>query len=354
MARFYEYIAKKSGLPPGTLVHIGKKMAGETRITVSAYGKDTVEEREARDIAEVLPIKDESFVTWINIDGLHDTALMETLGNHFGFHPLFLEDILNTGTRPKIEDFESYMFLILKMLAETGNGARIESEQVSMIFGENYVITFQERTSDVFDRIRLSIRDAKARVRKERADYLAYLLVDAIVDDHFNALESMGERIEDIEEVLLTRPGEDTIRSIHRIKNEMLFLRKSVFPMREVVNYLERGESELIHPGTRIHFKDVYDHTVQIMDTFDTYRDIVSNMLDIYLSSLSNRMNQIMMLLTVFASIFIPLTFLAGVYGMNFDYLPGRDWRWSFHAFWAFSFLIGASLLFIFRKKKWL
>lgn len=354
MARFIKKVSAKAGLPPGTLVHIGERVAETVRVTLMEYDSDHIEERELQDVHDCIPFEDTSTVSWINVAGLHDTELVASLGSCFGLHSLHQEDILNTGGRPKIEDYDDYILVILKMLYLAGDNREIAAEHVSLVIGKNYVISFQEKDGDVFDRVRKLIRNGKGRVKKEGADYLAYLLIDAVVDNYFNILETVGESIEDMEEVVLGRPGRETTHAIHELKTELIFLRKSILPMREVINDLERGESDLIRQTTGVHFRDVYDHIIQIMDTLDTYRDILSNMMDAYLSSLSNRMNEIMKVLTIFSTIFIPLTFLAGVYGMNFEFIPGQHWRWSYPVFWLGSITLAGGMLAIFKKKKWL
>ncbi len=355
MARYVKKVSKKAGLPPGTAVHIGERKPGEVRVRVLDYDKDHATEHEIHDIREVFRFRDTPSVSWITVDGLHDIRLIEQLGAHFGFHPLFLEDIVNTASRSKIEDFGSYVFIVLKMLSEDhDHGRKIVSEHVSLIFSERYVISFQEREVDMFDSIRQRIVSDAGRLRKQGADYLAYRIMDAIVDNYFTLIETLGEQVDDTEEVLLNRPEKETIHAIHRLKSENLFLWKSIFPLRDILSYLERGESDLVKPETCVYFRDVYDHTIQIMDTLETLRDILSGMTDIYLSSMSNRMNEVMKVLTVFASLFIPLTFLVGVYGMNFDYMPELHWWWSYPVLWVIMIGIGVSLLVFFRKKKWL
>ena len=257
-------------------------------------------------------------------------------------------------TGKKLEDFGEYIFIILKMLYQEGDDGEILSEQISLIFGGTFVISFQESIGDVFDPIRERIRKGKGRVRKEKGDYLAYLLVDAVVDNYFNVLEDIADYIEDTEEVLLEKPNSETLSTIHGLKNDTLFLRKSIWPMREIINFLERGESHIIQKTTRIYFRDIYDHTVQVMDTLDTFRDMISGMLDTYLSSMSNRMNEVMKVLTIFASIFIPLTFMAGVYGMNFEYMPELKFRWAYPTLWLLFISISVALLIYFKRKKWL
>ena len=355
MARYVKKVSGKAGLPPGTVVHIGERKPGRVRVRVLDYGRDLASEYEIHDIRESFRFRDTPTVSWINIDGLHDIRLIEQLGAHFGFHPLFLEDIVNTASRSKIEDFGSYVFIVLKMLYQDRDDDRkIVSEHVSLIFSERYVISFQEREGDVFDSIRQRIMSAAGRLRRQGADYLAYRLMDAIVDNYFTLVEFLGEQVDDIEETLLNRPEKETINVIHRLKNENLFLRKSIFPLRDILSYLDRGVSNLVKPETGVYYRDVYDHTIQIMDTLETLRDVLSGMMDIYLSSMSNRMNEVMKVLTVFASLFIPLTFLVGVYGMNFDYMPELHWRWSYPVLWMVMIGMGVSLLVFFRKKKWL
>jgi len=353
--RYMKTVSRKAGLPPGTMVHIGERKPGEVRIRVLDYDREYATEHEIRDIRETFAFRDTPTVTWIDIEGLHDTELIGQLGAHFGFHPLFLEDIVNTESRSKIEDFETYIFIVLKMPCRNSDDAgRVVSEHVSMVFGANYLISFKERDSDVFDSIRRRILSAAGRLRKQGADYLAYRLMDAVVDKYFDILEDTGEQIDATEEILLGRPERETLRRIHHLKNETLFLRKSILPLREILGYLEQGESSLVKPENSIYFKDVYDHTIQIMDILETFRDVISGMMDIYLSSVSNRLNEIMKVLTVFAALFIPLTFLVGVYGMNFDYMPELHWRWSYPVLWAVMIGICLLLLALFRKKSWL
>jgi len=353
MKRFLQKQSEKAGLPAGTLVHIGEQKVEKARITIIDFDQTNFNEFEAGTVEECFPFKESPTITWINIDGLHETDVIDKIGRHFGLHPLLLEDILNTGGRPKIEDFGEYVFVVLKMLYQEDDDGEILSEQISLIFGENYVITFQESIGDVFDPIRERIRKCKGRVRKEQSDYLAYLIIDAVVDNYFNVLEDIGDYIEDTEEVLLEKPNSDTLQTIHSLKNDTLFLRKSIWPLREIINVLERGESPLIQETTRIYFRDIYDHTIQVMDTLDTFRDIISGMLDTYLSSMSNRMNEVMKVLTIFASIFIPLTFMAGVYGMNFEYMPELKWPWGYPVLWALMLAVGIAMVTMFKRKKW-
>lgn len=346
--------SRKSGLPPGTLVHIGEKKAEEIKITVIDYDEAGFQEAHFSSIEECLVFKDKPSMTWINVEGLHDVGNIQKLGDCYGFHPLVLEDILNTHQRPKMEDYGEYLYIVLKML-HNEKGPETIAEQISLILGRNFVISFQEGIEgDVFDPIRERIRGGKGRLRGMGADYLAYSLIDAIVDNYFVVLEKAGERIEDLEDELVKTPVTGTVQEIHALKREMIFLRKAVWPLREVINSLQRGDSSLIKEPTRIYLRDVYDHTIQIIDTVESSRDMLSGMLDIYLSSISNRMNEIMKFLTIIGTIFIPLTFIVGVYGMNFEFMPELKWRWGYFALWAVMAGIAVFMLFYFKRKKWL
>jgi len=346
--------SKKAGLPPGTLIHIGEKKAETVRITVIDYDEQNFQEKQVANIEECFPFKATPTVTWINIDGLHQIDIIEKLGQHFELHPLILEDILNTGQRPKCEDYEKYIFTVLKMLEFNDENQAIQSEQVSLVLGPNLVISFQEIVGDVFEQIRDRIRNSKGRIRKMAADYLAYTLIDAIVDNYFFVLERIGEQIESMEEELIAKPSDKTVRKIHALKRDLIFIRKSVWPLRELINSLEKVESSLISNSTEPYLRDVYDHTIQVIDTVETYRDMVSGMLDIYLSSISNRMNAVMKVLTIIATIFIPLTFVAGIYGMNFKYMPELEWRWGYALVLLVMIAIAVVMLLYFRRKKWL
>ena len=354
MSKLIKKRSKKSGLPPGTLVHIGEKKTDRVKITILDYDELQFEEKEAKTIEECFPFKDKPTTTWINMDGLHQVDITEKLGKHFDIHPLVLEDILNTEQRPKIEDFDDYLFIVLKMLYLDGKEDEIKVEQISMILGPNFVISFQEREGDVFDPLRGRIKEGKSRIRKMGSDYLAYALADAIVDNYFTVLEKLGEKIENVEDELIGNPTPETLQTLHDLKREMIFLRKSVWPLREVISRWEREETPLIKDTTRIYLRDVYDHTIQVIDSVETFRDMLSGMLDIYLSSISNRMNQVMKVLTIIATIFIPLTFLAGVYGMNFENMPELKWRVGYFMVLGIMVIIAVFMLFNFRKRKWL
>jgi len=346
--------SRKAGLPPGTLIHIGERKTEEVKITIMDYDETQLQEKEAKTFDECIPYKNRPTVTWINVDGIHQVETLEKLGECFGVHPLTLEDILNTDQRPKMEDFGDYMYIVLKMFTRNAQNDEIVTEQISLILGENFVLSFQENVGDVFDPVRARIRSDKGRLRKMAADYLLYSLLDAIVDNYFIILENFGDQIEFIEERLIVNPAQETLNIIHKLKREMLFLRKSVWPLREVISGMERGESSLIKGTTKIYLRDVYDHNIQIIDTIETLREMLSGMLDIYLTSISNRLNAVMKVLTIIATIFMPLTFLAGIYGMNFKYMPELEWKWGYFLILFVMFGIGISMLLYFKKKKWL
>lgn len=348
--------SKKTGLAPGTLMHIGEEKAGGVTINVIQFDETHFEEKQVKTLQNVLPLPDKPGVTWINIDGLQDVSVIETLGRHFNFHPLMLEDILSTDQRPKMEDFDDYLYIVLRMLYPDEKTGDFVNEQVSLIVGKNYVISFQEqeKKGDVFAPLRDRIRTAKGKIRKLGPDYLAYSLIDAIVDGYFVIMEKIGDEIELREEEVTTSPVPQTLRAIHQLKRQMILLRRSLWPLREVINGLERGSSKLIQSETLLYFKDVYDHTIHILDTIDSLRDMVTGMLDIYLTSLANRTNEVMKVLTIIATIFIPLTFIVGVYGMNFEYMPELKWRWGYFALWGVMVIVTIGMIFFFKRRRWI
>ena len=347
--------SQKAGLPPGSLVHIGVRKTHRPRISLIEYTERKVEERSLKTIEEAFPyIAKRGTITWINVDGIHDPKIIEKIGKRFRLHPLLLEDVMDSGQRPKIDDYGDYIFLILKMLYYDEDTERMRIEQVSLILGPNYVISFQEREGDVFDPIRERIRKGKGRIRKARTDYLAYSLLDAIVDNYFTVLESLGEDIETMQEEVVANPSPKTLRSIQKLKRHLIMLRRSIWPIREVAESLERAESPLIKKTTAIYLRDVYDHTMQVIDSIETFREMLSAMFDMYISGISNRLNEIMKVLTIIGTIFIPLTFITGLYGMNFRFMPEINWRYGY--FFSLSVMGIVALLMIgyFHKKKWI
>jgi magnesium transporter len=346
--------SKKAGLPPGTLVYTGEKKLESPRITVMDYDKNGFQEKQVDKVEDCFDFKGTPTVTWINIDGLHEPGIIEKIGGHFDVHSLILEDILNTSQRPKFEDLEDYIYVVLKMLRFEQSSGEIVSEQVSFILSSNYVISFQENIGDVFEPIRERIRTGKGKVRRMGSDYLMYTLLDAVVDNYFGILENFGEKMESLEEELSEDSTESTLQKIHNMKRQVIFLRKSVWPLRELINGIQRSESLLILESTDVYLRDVYDHTIQVIDTIESYRDMLSGMTDLYLSSVSNRMNSVMKVLTIIATIFIPLTFIAGIYGMNFEYMPELEWRYGYFGVWIVMIAVFVGMIAYFKKKDWL
>ncbi len=345
---------RKVGLPPGTPVYVGKKRVEKTRIVLINYDEQNYQEKEVKTVEDLISHRTKHKAAWINLDGVHEFEVLQKISEYLGLHPLVLEDIMNTDQRPKIEDFGNYIYLVLKMLYYNEKNEDVIIEQLSLVLGSDFLVSFQERSGDVFDPIRDRIRNNRGLVRKMGVDYLAYALIDSIVDNYFTILERLGEKIEDLEDELISNPTTETLQKIHRLKRHMVFLRKSVWPLREAISKLERERSPLIKENTVIYLRDVYDHTIQVIDAIETFRDILSGMLDIYLSSISNRMNEVMKVLTIIATIFIPLTLVAGIYGMNFKFMPELESQWGYPAVLLCMFIIGIIMLVYFKKKKWL
>ncbi len=352
--RFNKKRSIKNGLPPGSLVHIGDTSDKAAHISVIGYTPVGVEEHHFEQIGHYLQHPCDSTVVWVNVEGVHDIELIRALGEKHSFHPLVLEDIVNTVQRPKIEDYGDYLFIVLRMLRPTDDGG-FSSEQLSIILGPDYLFTFQEGIEgDPFESVRSRILNGKGKIRGMGADYLAYALIDAVVDGYFTVIEAFGERIVDVEEELTHAPDQKSLYRINVIKKEIIYLRKAVWPLREAVSFLERGDSALLSDATRLYFRDVYDHTVQVIDTVETYRDLLSGLLDIYLSSISNRTNEVMKFLTVIGTIFMPLTFLVGVYGMNFKHFPELEWQNGYFVLWGVMITLSLLMIAYFKKKRWL
>ncbi|MBW2431544.1 MAG: magnesium/cobalt transporter CorA [Deltaproteobacteria bacterium] len=354
MPRLIKKTSKKAGLSPGSLVHIGEKKIDEIKMTLINYDPEQLLEKALPIIEASFPYKDTPPVTWINVDGLHEVNVIEKIGVHFGIHPLVLEDIVNTGQRPKVEEFENYIYIVLKMLDIDTAVDHITAEQVSLIIGPHFLISFQEKEGDVFNYVRERIRKARGRIRNSGCDYLAYALMDAVVDHYFVILEKLGEKIEQLEEQLLEEPTPRILEEIHHLKREMIFFRKQVWPLREVINSLIKDPSELIQETTHIFLRDVYDHTIQVIDTIESFRDVLSGLSDLYLSTVSNRMNEVMKVLTIIATIFIPLTFIAGIYGMNFEFMPELKWHWAYPMLWVLLVVIFVLMVMWFKRRRWL
>lgn len=348
---------KKAGMPPGSVVYTGEQPAvpQPTRIMLMDYDEAVFEERMLINIEQAFDFKMKSTATWINIDGIQDESLISKVGKHFELHPLVQEDIVDTNQRAKMEEYDGYLYMVLRALQYNYETHEVESEQFSLILAKNYIITFQERPGDVFDQIRDRLRGNKGRARRLGCDYLAYSLIDAIVDHYFVILDVFSERLEALEDQLLNNPSHQVLTRIHELKRELTLMRKNIWPLRELVNAMQRTHSPLVSEPTRLYLRDVYDHTIHIMDTIESLRDVVSGMLEIYLSSLSNRMNAVMKVLAVIATIFMPLSFITGVYGMNFHNMPEMSVGWTYPwGFWAVILTVALTMLIIFRKNKWL
>jgi magnesium transporter len=342
--------SKKTGLAPGSLIHVGNRYAEKSKITLIRYDETFFAEKEISSIADSRSEKDKQGITWLNIDGLQDIKLFEDIGELFSLHPLVLEDILNTDQRPKMEDYGDYIYLVLRNFHGQENG-NLLSDQVSIILGKGFILSFQEKESGLFDSIKDKISKNKGRIRKEGADYLAHAIIDNIVDNYFIVLENLEEKIEYLEDDLVKKTTPATLETIHILKRELIGLRKSLWPLREAISSLERSDSPLINKSTVVYFKDIYDHTIAIIDTVETFRDMLSGMLDIYLSTISNRLNEVMKVLTIIATIFMPLTFLAGVYGMNFKYMPELEFRWGYFGVLAIMLVVALLMLRYFKKR---
>jgi magnesium transporter len=345
--------SKKAGLPPGTMVHVGERRVEQVRIRRIRYDEQHYEDLDLAAGQQLAPPPDEPQITWISVVGLHQVEVIEAIGKEFGIHPLALEDIVHAGQRPKLDDYERQLFIVLNAL-EAVNDQHIAVEQVSLLVGPNYVVSFQEHDSALFDPVRERVKAGKGRCRKLGADYLAYALLDTVVDHYFVVLERFSEVTERLEETLIQHPDPNALGTLHALKRQMILLRKSIWPLREVVSGLQRVESPLITDATQLYLRDVYDHTVRVIDTIETLRDLLSGMLDIYLSGLSYRLNDVMKMLTVIATIFIPLTFLTSIYGMNFADMPELKWRWGYPAVWLLMVTVGGGMVYYFRKKRWL
>ncbi len=321
-------------------------------IHIIDYSAEILEELDVSTIEDCIPFREKPSVTWIDIDSLEDAALIDRVGSLFNIHPLIIEDIKQPGQRPKMEEFDSYSYFVLRMFSLQND--KISIEQVSIIMGKSYIITFQEKPGDVFDPIRERIRARKYRINSLHSDFLAYSLIDSIIDNYYIILETLGEQVENLEDILLVNPGKSALHKIHFLKRKILSLRRSVWPLRELLTNFERSESVLIERPTHEYIRDIYDHVIQIIDTIETYRDSLSSMLDIYLSSVSNRMNEIMKVLTVISTIFIPLTFITGLYGMNFKYMPELSWKAGYPIVLLVMAFVVIGLIIFFKKKKWL
>lgn len=353
MQKFVKSRLQTIGLPPGSLVHVGERKRDTTLITLYEYSEDIFEQKEIK--LEELSYSEAKagVVKWLNIEGLHEVDVLEKVGETFNLHPLVLEDILNTDQRPKIEFSDDYIYISAKMLLNDTHSSDFFIEQVSFVIGKNYILSFSERDTDIFEPVVKRLKQSMSRIRKLGPDYMTYCLLDIIVDNYFSVLEKLGDQIEFAEDEMLAHTTGKTLKAIHRLKRQVLFLHKAIWPLRDVLSSMGRGESDLVNSSTEIYIRDLYEHVIQIMDTTETLRDILSGMLDVYLSTTSNRMNEIMKVLTIISTIFIPLTFLVGVYGMNFKYMPELNWPYMYPLLWLIMGTIAALMIYYFKKKNW-
>lgn len=350
---------EKAGLPPGVSVYVGELKADQVSITVIDFDETSIQQSTPASIEELFAYTIKPTTTWINIDGLHEPETISSIGKGFGIHPLIIEDVLNTSQRPKIDVHDDYIYLVVRMHSYDVENNEVTTEQVSVILAADFLLTFQEKPGDIFDPVRERLRIGRGKIRKMGHDYLAYCLLDSVVDSYFSVLEKVGEEIELLEEHLLNAPSPIMLHRIHFLKREMILMRKAVWPLREVISGLQRDDISLISDSIMVYLRDLYDHTIQVIDTVETFRDMLSGMVEIYLSSVSNRMNEVMKVLTIFAVVFIPLTLIAGIYGMNFNTgksplnMPELDWYFGYPFALGLMVLVGLIMLFFFKRKGW-
>ncbi len=345
---------KKVGLPPGSLVYTGDQSDITPTLTLLSYTRDNIQEKHDKNLEECLTARIDNGITWLNIDGLQNIELIKQIGKNYNLHPLVLEDILNPVQRAKIEMFEHYVFIVMKIMIWHEKSKSFSVQQISLILGDHFVLTFQEKHCPLFDAIFNAIRSGQGRIREQNTDYLCYILMDTIVDQYFVILDQIGEQIEKTEKIIITDPTKKNIQSLYRLKRKMFFFRKVAWPVREIINHLLQAKVSFVGDFVLPYFRDVYDHIIQIIDTVETFRDMLSSMLDVYLSSLTNRINEVMKVLTIIATLFIPLTFIASIYGMNFKYMPELQWKWGYFTVLGVMALMVIGMLIYFRNKKWM
>lgn len=354
MPRYFKKRSQSAGMMPGSLVYLGAKRKGSVKIHVIDYNEQDCHRRNLDSVEECGQFIGTDTVTWINVDGVHQVDVVEKIGKQFGLHKLLLEDALNTGHRPKVEPFQNCLFIILKMLTWNEERSKIISEHVSIVLGQDYVISFQEDIAgDAFDPVRKRIEKNIGRIRRVGADYLAYALMDAVVDNYFYILEKLGTEVEKLQDRVMENPDRETLSQIYHLKREMIFLRKAIWPLREVMSAFQRREYGLIQEDTYKYLRDLYDHVFQVLDAVETYREMVAGMMDIYLSTVSNKMNSEMKILSVVATVFIPLTFIAGIYGMNFKNMPELEYSWGYPLILGIMVTVAIGMLLFFKRKDW-
>ena len=344
----------KTGMEPGTPVYVGIQRHEAVRIDAMVYDCETCESYVDVPLERLEGLKSHEGVLWLNVIGIHDVDLVRSVGEIFGIHPLTIEDIVNTSQRPKGEDYPGYLFCVMNMLTYDDVARELELEHLRIVAGRTYVISFQEKEGDVFDAVRSRLSQGKSRLRQMGADHCLYALMDAIIDGYFLAIEKIGDGIESCEDDVFEHSDSVDLAVIHQYKREVIAFRKSVWPLREAISFLEKSDTPIISGDTRMYLRDLYDHTIQVIDMLEGYRDILGGIHDTYLSLSSNRMNEIMKVLTIIATVFIPMTFVAGVYGMNFEEMPELHWRYGYGICWVVMIAIGVSLVVYFRRKRWI
>lgn len=347
-------ISKKSGLPPGTLVHVGEKHSEVFKISVIDYTEENATHHEIENIADCKKYIHTNSVSWFNVIGLHDVEKIAAIGEQFELHSLILEDVVNTGHRPKHEVFENCQFLTFKMLGIKPNGKKIASEQLSVVLGKGWVISFQEQEGDVFDKIRQRISEGAGKIRSLGADYLFYRLIDTTVDHYFYVTDFFSAKTEKLEEEVLTKHNDQLIGKIQTLKKTLLTFKKNVIPLRDAISPIPKDPSGFISEEISRYFTDIHDHLVQLNDNIETQKEILSSILDLYFSGISNKTNQVMQVLTIISIIFMPLTFIAGIYGMNFENIPELKWHYGYFGVWGVMITITLVMIAVFKRRKWL
>jgi magnesium transporter len=353
VASLFRSPPKKIGLAPGSLIHVGEQKMERPVFSYLDYSEDFFKSETDVSLKSCLQLKNQPTVSWINLDGVHDINQVDAIGKAFDLHSLTLEDILNTNHPPKFEEFENSALVIMKMFFFDEQSHQVQAEQISLVLTAENVLTFQEQSGDVFNEVRLRLERKSGRIRQRGPDYLAYALLDSVVDSYFHVLEKIGERLDYLETELISRPTQELLQQVHQLKGQLIYLRRVVWPMRELIGSLMHSESPLIADSTNIFLRDLYDHGVQALDTVENFRDTASGLVDLYVSSVSQRMNEVMQVLTIMASIFIPLTFIAGIYGMNFELMPELKWHYGYPMVWGLMVACVAGMLWFFKRKKW-
>lgn len=353
--RIFKYkSAAKAGKPPGSLIYLGPNKDVDIQINVVEYNQEILKEYSLKDFSKGLDLEKDHVITWINITGLHNVQLVDQLGQLANIHSLSLEDLLNVNQRPKIDIFHTYVYIVFQALKYDETHSTVETEQISLILGKNYVLTFFEKPSDIFDPLLNRMRNQTGKIRVNGADYLTYAILDIVVDDYYDVIEKIGEQIETFEETLMVQPHKMEIQDIYSLKRELLELRRAAWPIRDIITKLDKNEIDLISEKTSLYLRDLYDHSIQIIETAEIYRDLTSGLADMYLSITSNRLNEIIKVLTILSSIFIPLTFIVGVFGMNFKNMPELNWTYGYYICLGVMLVIAISMMFYFKMRKWM